>query len=282
MSERGATAVPALAAGGPAVAFGSVWHRRNRPAIHEFRYPVTQIWLDPDRPGELFDRHPLWSTRARRPIRFRPRDHLDGSDTPIGPRIRAALEPVLGREPTGPVRLLAQPRIWGWLFNPIAVHLAWDLPAEPPVGVVLEVTNTPWKERTLYPLALARDPAPGTGPGPGSIELAAGFDKTLHVSPFLDRDLRYHFRIGERLPDRSAGDRRLTITIDVARPDRPDAPVVETALAVHLRPPDRRTMTAALTNAPLSTHRVSAGIHLQALRLATKRVPFVPHPSRRS
>lgn len=261
-----------VAPGGPAVAFGTVWHRRNRPTVHEFSYPVAQVWFDPDRPEDLFDRHPLWSSRRRRPIRFRRQDHLDGTDAPIGPRIRAAIAPVLGGEtPTGPLRILTQPRTWGWLFNPITVHLAWNLHDADPAAAVLEVTNTPWKERTLYPLALSP-----TGEG----GVAATFDKSLHVSPFLDGDLRYNLRVSQR-PGPAADDRRLTVNIDATRPGNPSDPVVETALDLTVRPPNRRAMTAALTRTPLPTHRVSAGIHLQALRLWVKRVPFVPHPSRR-
>jgi uncharacterized protein len=41
-------------------------------------------------------------------------------------------------------------------------------------------------------------------------------------------------------------------------------------------------LTRALVRHPLLTHRVSMAIHTHALRLWRKRVPFHPHPDRRS
>ncbi len=106
--------------GPPAVCPGTVMHHRLTPAEHRFTYPVTQIWIDPDHPGELFGAHPLWSSRRPAPVRFRRRDYLDGTDAPLGDAVRRALTPALGREPAGPLRMLTQPRTWGWLFNPTA------------------------------------------------------------------------------------------------------------------------------------------------------------------
>jgi DUF1365 family protein len=77
--------------------------------------------------------------------------------------------------------MLSQVRRWGWLFNPITFFFVWDRPsntlpaAQNPVGAVLEVTNTPWKERARYPLVLeASDDC-----------LIAEFDKAMHVSPVV-------------------------------------------------------------------------------------------------
>jgi DUF1365 family protein len=268
--------------GGAAISFGRVWHRRNTPTVHEFEYPVNHIWVDPDRPGDLFDQHPLWSTTGRRPVTFSRRDHMDGADRPLGPAVRELVAAALGRRPDGPVRMLTQPRTWGWLFNPITVYLCWDAPTgeaatdDRPVGALLEVTNTPWKERTTYPLALAAD-----RPADGANAYRAEFDKALHVSPFLDLDYRYRLSIR---PDPEQAE-RFTLAIDVVRdtgPINPRAvPVVETAVVVDRRPPTRANLGAALVRAPLSTHRVSLGIHTQAARLLAKKVPFVPHPKRK-
>ena len=258
--------------GDAAVSVSQMWHRRNRPAHHEFRQRVVQIWIDPDRPEELFDHHPLWSCGRWRPVRFARHDYLDGSDRPIGPAVRDLLEEPLGRRPAGPVRMLTQPRTWGWLFNPITVYLAWD-GGGPPVGAVLEVTNTPWKERLTYPLALEADGG----------RLRATFAKRLHVSPFLDEDHHYHLAL-------TPGDdgRNFELTLDVVPSmgtqiggEATDDPVMETSLLVERRPPTTAALTAALARHPLATHRVSLGIHVQAARLVAKRVPFVPHPKRR-
>lgn len=270
-----------VAAGQATVGFGEVWHRRSRPEAHEFSYRVNQIWIDPDRPEELFDRHPLWSHQRPSPVRFRSTDYGSGDDQPIGPSIRDSLEEPLGRRPGGPIRMLTQPRTWGWLFNPITLYLVWD-EANPnshdpnghdppgqsgPVAAVLEVTNTPWKERLAYPVALVAE----------NDRYTAEFRKRLHVSPFLDEDYLYRLSISGE-----GGGGNLLVGIDVQRPDQDGEtpPVVETRLRLKLAVPTTKAMTAALYRNPLPTHRVSLGIHLQAARLLRKRVPFVSHPKR--
>jgi DUF1365 family protein len=278
----------ALTAGPAALALGRVTHRRHGPVDHRFDYPMTQIWIDPDDPDALFDRHRLWSRRHPSPVRFRRRDYLDGTDRPLGPAVRAILRDALGRPVDGPLRMLTQPRVWGWLFNPLTVYLAWDDGRADPTAALLEVSNTPWKERRGYPLALEpADPAhPGEGRGVRSV-----FAKALHVSPFLDLDHRYELGL------RARGDApTLELTLDVhptgdgaadlARADRGNgpAPILETRLTSHLLPADEpstaRSMTEVLRPDRLPTHRVSAGIHRQAFALWRKQVPFVPHPGR--
>ncbi len=283
-----ATAV-ADRAGTPAVAIGQVWHRRNKPTVHDFSYPVKQLWLDPDRPRDLMDALPIGPRKGLRPVQFRPKDYLDGDGGPFGPTLRGELEPVLGFRPTGPIRMLTQPRTWGWLFNPITVYLVWPTDRTPgdaggpvesagggPCGAVLEVTNTPWKERHRYPVALHADG--------GRFE--AEFDKLLHVSPFLDEEYRYRLTLAMTLDGEPDADRHIELGLDVVPRSTGDGgtinPVVETRLQVQLLPPTRRNMKTMILQNPLPTHRVSLGIHWQAARLLAKRVPFVTHPVKRS
>ena len=184
---------------------------------------------------------------------------------PLGSAVREALNPVLGRTPSGPVRMLSQVRRWGWLFNPITVFFVWDAPqngakrSQAPVGVVLEVTNTPWKERQHYPVELH----------PDGDTLLARFDKTLHVSPFLGLDYEYRLCVENR-------DDAIALGIDVVAPAGDT--IVFTKLNLQRRDATPRLLGQSLRSNMFPTHRVSAGIHSQATRLWAKRVPFVSHP----
>ena len=253
--------------GPAAVCAGQVFHRRNRPALHEFVSRVSYVWLDPDHPEELCGSHPLWSERRMAVARFRSTDYGDGSLLALGEQVRSALTPVLGSRPTGQVRMLTQVRRWGWLFNPITAYVVWD--GVCPVAAVLEVTNTPWKERTVYPVALT---AVGD---PGARRFAGSAHKTLHVSPFLHEEYGYAISLAFPTPD------RIELSIDVVPlGDSASQPIVSTHLAVGRQPVSRRVLTRTLLS-PVPTHRVTFGIHWHALRLAIKRVPFVSHPKRR-
>ena len=253
--------------GPAALCEGTVLHRRDAPSAHRFTAPVSLVWFDPDDPASLCGLHPAWSHRHPAPVRYRRRDY---GTRPVGSLAEAAREDLggaIGDAPRGPVRMLSQLRRWGWLFNPITFFFVWDAAPDDegsgraPVGVVLEVTNTPWKERTRYPLPFTRN---------GS-RLVAEFDKQMHVSPFLGLDHVYRLSIEDR-------DEEVVADIDVREPD--GRVVLHTALRTGRDPATRDRLGRSLRSQPFPTHRVSAGIHAQAARLWAKRVPYVPHPNR--
>ena len=248
--------------GAAALCEGTVVHRRSTPE-HRFVYPVSQVWLDPDDPDALCALHPAWSAQRLAPVRFRRDDYGADPRGSLAEAAREDLAPVLGHRPSGPVRMLSQLRRWGWLFNPITFYFVWDDEDDArPVGVVLEVTNTPWKERVRYPLTLG-----SSGPSLGS-----EFDKAMHVSPFLGMD--HHYRLS--LEDR---DDRISVDVDVLDPD--GLLVLHTALRLDREVATRSGLGRSLRSFPISTHRVSLGNHVQAARLWAKGVSFVPHPRRR-
>jgi hypothetical protein len=252
--------------GPPALCEGSVVHRRSETSAHTFTYPVSQVWLDPDDPEALCSKHWAWSASRPAPARFRRSDYgAEPTDAALslGEEVRLEVSAVLGRSVDGPVRMLTQVRRWGWLFNPITIFLLWEDPTAQPVGAVLEVTNTPWKERHRYPIVLE----------PHGSDLLATFDKQLHVSPFLGMQYRYDLRIADR-------DDRVAIDIDVVDPE--GAVAVHTALRTRRLPASKQNLATSLRTTPPPTHRVSAGIHVQAARLWRKGVAFVPHPNRTS
>lgn len=251
----------------PSLCAGEVFHRRVDPVVHEFRYPVRFVWFDPDVPSAVADEHPLWSCTRPAPARFRAGDYGDGGGRPLGDQARDLLAPALGYRPTGPVRMLTQWRRWGWLFNPITVTFVWHDAHDAPSGAVLEVTNTPWKERHQYPVALERG-ADGA--------FTATFDKVLHVSPFLDEDHRYVLTVRH---SGGSADGSIGLDLDV-RSRRTGQLVLATGMRLAHVPVTRRSLGAAIRTDGFPTHRVSAGIHAQAGRL-WRRVPFVPHPSKR-
>lgn len=270
-----------MKAGRASVCSGTVYHRRTTPTEHAFENPMSMVWIDPDRPNDLCQHNRLYSPAEPAPAQFRRSDYGDDRTPPLGLLVRDDLEPMLGRRPDGPVRMLTQIRRFGWLFNPITVFLAWNSTDPEPIGAVLEVTNTPWKERHRYPIALQ---PPGTGPGlvpsgtgKGTRAMrTARFSKELHVSPFFDEDFDYLIGIGET---GGADDPPIHIEIQLVSPGTNDL-VLETALILDRVPASRSALSRHLWANPFATYRVSAGIHAQAARLAAKRVPFVSHPRR--
>lgn len=257
-----------MRAGEAALCNGRVWHRRNRPAVNEFTYRASHIWIDPNEPEALTSLSPLWTTDRPGPVQIRRSDYGAEPTGNLNEQLKSIIEPVLGYRPTGEVRMLSQARRWGWLFNPITVFVLWDENPDFPVAAVAEVTNTPWKERRQYALPLAPGPSSGL---PGSSTFHVTFDKELHVSPFLEMDYRYRLTL-------ESHDDELAVRIDVC--DEHDVAMVETALVVQRSKPTAASLNKSAFADALRTRQVSAGIHAQALKIARKGITFVPHPKK--
>ena len=249
---------PAVAGGGlrSALYEGTLLHRRFGPGPeHSFTYPVAMPLLDLDEVDAVADLHPLVSRRRPAPVRFRRHDYLGDPTVPLSTAVRDLVEARSGRRPGGPVALLANLRTWGWLFNPIALYFC----AEEGGGIgalVAEVQNTPWHERTAYVVE-----------GPGRYRFA----KALHVSPFLPMEADYV--LGYHAPGP-----RLTVSLDVVRGTER---LFAARLALRRSPMERSALTRLVWNNPLPTHRVSAGIYVQAAKLKLKGAPFFVHPGKR-
>ncbi len=247
--------VPSAAGAGlrSALYEGRVVHHRHTPIDHRFAYRIAVVLLDLAEVDAVCALHPLWSAERSNAVSFRRRDHLGDPAEPLDGAVRDLVASRTGIRPTGPVAVLTQLRTWGWLFNPITTYYCYDPTGSTVETVVVEVTNTPWHERTAYVL-----------PGTGRHDVA----KAMHVSPFLPMDLTHRFSVG--VP----GD-HLTLAVDDVQGDES---VFGATMALTRVPATRRSLGRLLWRFPLMTLRVSWGIYRQALVLRARGVPFHRHP----
>ena len=268
---------------------GVTRHRRFSPVTHEFRFPLFLFLLEHDGSGS--DRSTSESIRAVGgsiwpAIRFERSDYLDGDRSlSLGDAIRHLVEVRTGHAPKGRVLTLTQLRTNGYVFNPITVH--YCLSAEPQDDgseridvVVLEVTNTPWKERHWYvidarPGACAdRDHGVAIAETDESGRIRSEFAKALHVSPFLQMDSTYRFTA---IPPHDRVWFRLE---SIESHDGGDVKIFDADLSLTRLPLTAESLLAQVRRHPFQTVRVWSSIHRHAIRLALKRVPFVRHPDR--
>lgn len=243
---------------------GTIGHRRRIDVEHRFSQPIVLAYLDLDELDTAFGAHPLWSTSRPAPVRLRRSDMHGDPSWPLAAAVRSTLAAELGSAPAGPVRVLTHLRHWAWTFNPISLYFAFDADDTRVEAVLAEVTNTPWHERKAYALAA---PPPAVAEDSG-----IRFAKELHVSPFMDLDLDHVLRFSP------PGEERLTVGMDDHRQDETDQLVFSAGMVLRRRPLDRASMSHVLLHHRLPSHRVSAGIHLNALRLWRKGAPFRRHP----
>jgi DUF1365 family protein len=162
------------------------------------------------------------------------------------------------------VRLLTHLRYVGVWFNPISVYYCYADDGEALDWVVLEVTNTPWRDRHHYVLDI-RGTADRRPSARGGAAIFSGvMAKEMHVSPFLPMSLRYQWRLNQ------PGD-GLGLAVDVLDDV---GVIVETSLALRRRPLRRSVMAGLLLRYPPMSLRVLAGIHWQAVLLWRRRTPY--------
>ncbi|MCY4157582.1 MAG: DUF1365 domain-containing protein [Gammaproteobacteria bacterium] len=240
---------------------GWVRHIRHRPARHAFQYRLFMAYMDLDELDQVFAGRWLWSARRPAVARFSPSDHLDGHCGNLAEGVRALVRERSGLQLDGPVRLLTHLRYFGYIFNPISVYYCFERNNPAPRCYVLEVSNTPWKERVCYVLPVTDSKSRGKG------ELF-DFKKEMHVSPFIPMDMSY--RCWMRAPAQ-----RLSLSIEVLRQEEA---MLQTSLALARRPITGGALARSLLRYPLMTANVTWRIHINALRLWLKGVQPLAHP----
>lgn len=238
---------------------GTVMHRRTRPRRHKLAYDVTYFLLDLDELPALDKGVTGFGYNRANLFSFHDRDHGDGSGAPLRGWVESHLTKAGIDIHGGPIRLLCYPRTLGYVFNPISIYFCYR-PDQSLAAILYEVTNT-FHERHGYLMAVDT-------PANDATILRHSCAKELYVSPFIEMDMTYHFRI------RAPGD-GFALSIQEA-----DA---EGTLLFASFAGKREALTSAnsllsFMRFPLLTLKVIGGIHWEALKLWLKGVPLVHHP----
>jgi len=234
-----------------------VMHARHQPFHHRFEYRIWTLLLDIDRLGEVASRSRLFTLERRGIVSFRERDHGARDGSPLRPWVEQALAAHGLASCAGRIRLLAMPRVMGYVFNPISIYLC-DREDGSPGAVLYEVKNT-FGDQHGYLVRL-------DGPAPWR----HGADKVLHVSPFIGMTARYGFTLSR------AGE-RFAIAIDER--DGAGAPLLTATMAGRGEPMTDAALARALAAMPFVTAKTIAAIHWQALKLWRKGARFHPRPA---
>jgi DUF1365 family protein len=243
-----------MTAAGSAIYAGNVVHKRLAPKRHGFKYRVFALALDVDEIDALSGRLRLFSRNRRNAVSFHDCDHGRGDGTPVGEHARRTLASA-GLAGAGErIVLLAYPRIFGFVFNPLSVYFCHGgdggLRA-----VIYEVSNT-FGERTSYVIPAGEMQA-------GIVSQACA--KTMYVSPFTAAKGHYGFHVRPPAAD-------VVVGVDL----RSGAvPVLKTHFRGTRHPLTDGSLTAMLARHPMMTVKVLGAIHLEALRLWLKGIPLV-------
>jgi DUF1365 family protein len=129
--------------------------------------------------------------------------------------------------------------------------------------IVAEINNTPWGEQHCYVLGKSQNQGRGRWK-------RFEFAKSFHVSPFMDMNLHYDWRL------REPGE---MLNIHMNNLEGPQK-LFDATLTLRRIDLSGKNLARVLVQYPLMTARVVGAIHWQALRLWVKGAPFHNHPAK--
>jgi DUF1365 family protein len=236
---------------------GRVSHARVKPRKHQLAYKIFMLLIDLDELPDLglktlgVGRFNLFG--------FDPAKFGDGSGRPLKAQIEATL--AKANIPTGgPIRMLAMPQILGRAFNPLTVYFCYA--ANRTLSAILYEVNNTFGERHSYLI-----------PAPNAALIKQGCGKAFYVSPFMDMDLTYAFRI-------LRPEERVLVAIDTSDAE---GLILTASFSGERRPLTDGALIKAWLTHPWMTVGVIAAIHYEALKIWLKgeKVRVRPAPPER-
>lgn len=280
---------------------GWVRHRRLTSVSNELRYPLYMMLLDLDEVDAVVALHPLWSRSRWSLSGFRASDYFGHKPTLTALKLHVQETfRAEGGLDVSRVEVLTNLSCLGFLINPLSCYFGYNRDGDC-VGMLAEVTNTPWGERYHYLLGMAAprhsdhagsNDCSDTGSDPHTVNRLISpvrqfqreqttryqyrFNKAFHVSPFNPMDMEYQWVIN---PPRSDKNRDpASILLSHMSLYHQGHKCFDATLNLQRQPVSRSTLGRVLRAYPLMSIKVALGIYWQAARLWLRGSRYYPHP----
>lgn len=244
-----------------AIYVGKVMHARLRPVCHRFSYRVMSLLIDLDRLDEADRQSRLFAVNSAALFSFHEADHGERNGASLRNHVRHLAAERGVELAGGRILLLCYPRLFGYSFNPLSIYFCYRASGALAL-LIYEVRNT-FGEIHSYVLKVE-----DSKPLDGAIRQSQA--KRFYVSPFIDMETCYHFRLS--LPGEQ-------VKVRILQTDGA-GPVLAATFSGRRHALTTRSLLAAFLGIPLFTFKVVAAIYWQAFRLWLKGTPLVPRASR--
>jgi len=165
--------------------FGKVMHARLKPKPHRFTYNVFSILIDLDRLDQAARSSRFFSVNAPNLVSFMEKDHGFRDERSLRDYANAMLENERMPKPAK-VLLLCYPRVVGYTFNPLSVYFCYDA-SETLFAIIYQVQNTFGQSHSYVKRVEDADRSRHT--------IRQEAVKQMYVSPFIDWEMTYKFRV---------------------------------------------------------------------------------------
>ena len=231
---------------------GSVIHKRFKPKEHFFKYKVFSLLIDLSELNELNEKFKFFSLNKFNLISFYEKDHggRDGSSLINWVKLNLSSNNISTENIK--IKLLCYPRILGYVFNPLSVFYVYDK-NNCLISILYEVKNT-FGEQHTYIFKVKNNNL-----------LQHNCEKKFHVSPFIEMNCNYFFRILKPtdkilvvIDQYQLNEKILYASQDGKRTDFTTSELIKSYL-----------------KHPLMTFKIIAAIHFEAFKLWAKGIKFI-------
>lgn len=239
---------------------GNVRHRRFSPRTHDFNYSLYMLALDVDELEGNSWLSEIMSSSRFKAISINQKDYLVGEPKSLRARIINKVKSLNGKNDIARIVMLVQPRTFGIYFSPANFYFCYDQNDECS-QMLCEVSNTPWNQRHYYLVDMKGDMVN---------------DKQFHVSPFMDLNMSYVWKITPPTP----GKGNLMVHIENVRSVGDEAKrekLFDATVALKAKTLNESNLRDLKYQLPLMSVKVVLGIYWQALKIFLKRIPFISY-----
>jgi DUF1365 family protein len=231
---------------------GTVIHKRFKPKIHFFKYQVFSLLIDLSELKILDQKISFFSYNSFNLISFFDKDHGDRNGSSLIEWVKKNLEENKIISENIKIKLLCYPRIFGYVFNPLSVFYVYDKNEEL-ISILYEVKNT-FGEQHTYIFKVENNNL-----------LQHNCEKKFHVSPFIEMDCNYFFRILKPTE-------KISVIIDQYQSNEKILYASQDGI--------RRDFTSSelirsYLKHPLMTFKIIIAIHFEAFKLWSKGIRYI-------
>ena len=232
---------------------GHVIHKRFKPKVHYFKYKVFSLLIDLSELEILDKKVKLFSFNKFNLISFHEKDHGDRDGSSLTSWVKQNLKKNDIQTEDIKIKILCYPRIFGFVFNPLSVFYVYNLQSQL-ISILYEVKNT-FGEQHTYIFNVSKD-----------VNLIQNnCSKKFHVSPFIEMDCNYFFRILNP-------EQKLSVVID--QYDQEGKILFASQDGERSDLTTKNLMNSYLKH-PLMTFKIISAIHFEAFKLWSKGIRYI-------
>ncbi len=231
---------------------GTVIHKRFKPKIHFFKYKVFSLLIDLSDLNYLNKKISFFSYNSFNLISFFDKDHGDRDGSSLIDWVKKNLIENNINSENIKIKLLCYPRIFGYVFNPLSVFFVYDH-HENLISILYEVKNTFGEQHTYVFKAKNNN------------LLQHNCSKKFHVSPFIEMNCDYFFRI-------LRPSEKISVVIDQYQLNEKILYASQDGKRVDF---NSKELLKSYLKHPLMTFKIISAIHFEAFKLWIKGIKFI-------